>query len=427
MPESRAFLTKLAARVVLLACYATTLLACRIRPRAAISSAPRRLVLIGTFHNPGWFRSHVAPLCAAGLAVTVVTDAPVAGVAGVEFYCPPAVFQRLFGRMLPRLLWTLLAGRRYRPDLFVAYHIFPNSLIALVAARVYARAACYQMTGGPVQIEGGGYRCENRLLARLGSPSRLLESLAVSLLRQFHSIIVRGTRAREFLAGYGIVDGVAIIPGSVPSAGDASATADRPYDLIYVGRLVAGKQPLNFLKIVAGLMRPFPHLQAVVAGNGPLLDAMRSIIERDNLTNCVQLLGQTDEVQTLLAQARVFVLTSASEGLSIAMAEAMSAGTVPVVSDVGDLRDLVDEGKNGFLVDPSDLGEYCRVVEQVLSNAERWQMLSQAAMSSARSYASVEVVTAKWRAHLEELGRGCNPVQGHHGVATKPISSVTSE
>ena len=60
--------------------------------------------------------------------------------------------------------------------------------------------------------------------------------------------------------------------------------------------------------------------------------------------------GLSDQVPQLLAQAGIFVLCSRYEGLPLSIIEAMCAGLPIVASDVGGVRELVDDGVNGFLV-----------------------------------------------------------------------------
>src|SRR5690554_3011365 len=68
----------------------------------------------------------------------------------------------------------------------------------------------------------------------------------------------------------------------------------------------------------------------------------------------VELLGLREDVPALLAAADVFVLSSAHEGLPNVVMEALAAGLPVVATDVGGVRELVEEGISGFVVPPSD-------------------------------------------------------------------------
>src|SRR5262249_33969470 len=150
----------------------------------------RRVVATATFFNAQWFLSHVAPLARSGASeVIVVTERPVLALERVRFWCPPPWLTRLTGRAVSRFTALLACGLARKPDVFIGFHLFPGAISALVVAKVLRRAACYQMTGGPTEIVGGGAYAENRLLAKLGRPSTFLEKLAINVVRQFDLVV----------------------------------------------------------------------------------------------------------------------------------------------------------------------------------------------------------------------------------------------
>jgi glycosyltransferase involved in cell wall biosynthesis len=257
------------------------------------------------------------------------------------------------------------------------------------------------MTGGPIEIVGGGAYSENRLLANLGRASRLLESLAMAVVREFDLVVVRGSKAKAFLIDRGVRP-VTVITGSVTFPSEPTAR-DREYDLVFVGRLAAIKQPLQFVDIVASLRRQLPNVRAAVVGDGPLLNAARERAIALGIEQSIDFLGQIQDVERILTRSKVFVLTSQSEGLSIAMAEAMAAGVVPVVADVGDLGDLVIDGVTGFLVTPDNVSEFAHRAALLLQDPTLWARQSHAATEAARRQTSVDVVTAKWTESLSRL------------------------
>jgi glycosyltransferase involved in cell wall biosynthesis len=71
-----------------------------------------------------------------------------------------------------------------------------------------------------------------------------------------------------------------------------------------------------------------------------------------------------------LRSADVFLMPSRFEGLSLAVLEAMAAGCVPIVSNRGSMPSLVDDGRNGFLVDPGDLTQIVGKMKFLLSEGE---------------------------------------------------------
>jgi glycosyltransferase involved in cell wall biosynthesis len=361
-----------------------------------------RAVVIGTFHNPGWYLSHAVPLARSGLReVIVVTHDVLPAIEGVRLAPPPRWLTRLAGRACSKFVWALHVGRQSGADVFIGYHIIPNATMALAAARLLGRAACYQMTGGPVELLGGGYLAtENQVLGRLGAPSPRLERLALRAAAAFDLVVVRGQSAARFVLERAPGPRVAVIPGSIDLARFPESAAERRCDLVFVGRLAPTKQPLQFVDIVAAVRHRLPGTRARIVGDGPLMADVRRRIGELALDEAIEVRGQTADVAACLADARVFVLTSRSEGLSIAMAEAMACGVVPVVADVGDLGDLVTDGRNGFLIEPGNLEQYADRAVAILSDDAWRRQLSAAAARDARTRHGLTHIASLWREQL---------------------------
>jgi glycosyltransferase involved in cell wall biosynthesis len=355
------------------------------------------LAVIGRFDSENWFLSHIGPLArVATQGVVVVTEKPLAvTVDKVRFFCAPQRAQKLLGRMLTKFIWLWRAGRQYKPDIFIGYHIFPGALTALIVARIFGRPACYQMTGGPVEVLGGGVDTENPLMRRLGRPSSLIERLALAVVRQFDVVVVRGEKARTFLRERNVQGHVAVITGSIDCPPPQEGS-ERPYDLIFVGRVAEIKQPLSFVDIVGQVKIEVPSVRAAVVGDGPLLEAMQERARELQLEKNIEFLGKQFDVDRFVRGSKTFILTSRSEGLSIAMAEAMAVGAVPVVADVGELGDLVKSRVNGYLAPADQLSAYSSSIVRLLQDQELWMRLSRAAIQDAARHSGIEFVAKKW-------------------------------
>ncbi len=374
----------------------------KIVPRRAWKPTGR-IMVTGTFYNPNWYLSHVAPLSRSGVEeVIVVTDEPQMSLDRVRFVCWPGWLSWVLSRVGARALTMMAAGFRYRPDLYMGYHLGPGACTALIAGKLMGRPTCYQMTGGPVEIIGGGIYAAEGIGAPLGQPSHFIERMALAVVRQFDLIVVRGNKAKGFLATHGITRSVTVITGSVDNHLQQGPT-DRDIDLVFVGRLSPIKQIDQFIAIVGVLARTMKGVHAAIVGDGPLKAQLQDLAAQQGLTGNIDFLGQRKDVGALLARSKVFMLTSKSEGLSIAMAEAMSVGAVPVVADIGELGDLVVDGVNGYLVQPDNIDDYARKAASLLEDKARWSQYSCKAIEAARKHCDIDVVSEKWRQHLRDV------------------------
>jgi glycosyltransferase involved in cell wall biosynthesis len=235
-------------------------------------------------------------------------------------------------------------------------------------------------------------------MGALNRPSPILERLAYALAREFDFVIVRGNRALNQLRRRGLAN-VAILTGSVDLS-DLDIDAPRKFDIAFVGRLTRIKRPDAFLNVVGKVRESIPEVSAVIIGSGPLEPSLRKKCAITGLTNQVTFLGSQDDVMEKLADARVFVLTSQSEGLSISMLEAMACGCVPVVPDIGELRDFVIDGETGRLAPPNDLETMAaQIVDTLRDESSRKRMMC-AAWKAIADRATPDAVAKRWREML---------------------------
>jgi glycosyltransferase involved in cell wall biosynthesis len=396
---------RIVAYILLISIYGFTYLVAllgKIMPRRSWMPTGR-IMVTGTFHNPNWYLSHVTPLTRSGVEeVILVVDEPQLPLDKVRFVCPPKWMSRLLSRAGAKAIWMLVAGLRYRPDLYMGYHIAPGACSAMVAGKLMGRPSCYQMVAGPVEVLGGGHRAIESVGGFLGRPSRLIERMAIDVVRQFELVVVRGNGAKRFLLEHGLGKTVAVITGSV-NGWTQLPQNDREIQLVFVGRLSPVKQVHQFIEIVGAVRRAIPGVRAAIAGDGPLMTDLKAYSEELGLTDNIDFLGKRKNVESIVASSQVFVLTSKSEGLSIAMAEAMAAGTVPVVADVGDLGDLVNDGVNGYLIEPNCVDEYAKKIVMLLQDPAMLEKHSIRAAEEARKRCSLDVVSEKWRQELQNV------------------------
>lgn len=242
------------------------------KPLGSVNS----LLVIGTFHNPNWASAHLRPLAHAGFdKVILVCDSVPTRIPGITFESAPEWMQRFFSRAGAKLIWTFVCARRYRPELFMGYHIFPAAIIALVVGRINGGAVCYQDTSGPLELKGGGFSADNPLLRMLGKPSRWVERRVASVVRAFDLVVVRGSTAAEFVRGLGFSGQLVKITGSV-STESVRPRLSRNIDILFAGQLIERKRPEFVLRVIAEVVGRIPELQATIIGDGELRGKLES-------------------------------------------------------------------------------------------------------------------------------------------------------
>ena len=107
-----------------------------------------------------------------------------------------------------------------------------------------------------------------------------------------------------------------------------------------------------------------------IVGDGADMEAVRAAVARHGLEKRVALPGWRDssEVETLLADADIFLMPSTVEGLSVAAIEALKHGLALIGSDIGGLQDLIDEGVNGLRFPVGDSARFAASLRSLLGD-----------------------------------------------------------
>jgi glycosyltransferase involved in cell wall biosynthesis len=121
---------------------------------------------------------------------------------------------------------------------------------------------------------------------------------------------------------------------------------------VIVARLCQEKDHGTLLHAAALVIADAPDFRLAIAGDGPGLAEASALTERLGLTNHVVFLGLVRDVPALLKKARLFVLSSISEGIALTLLEAMASGLPVVATRVGGTPEVVQDGVTGLLVPP---------------------------------------------------------------------------
>lgn len=123
------------------------------------------------------------------------------------------------------------------------------------------------------------------------------------------------------------------------------------YDMIYVGRLTYQKDPQRLMRLCARLRENKPDVKVAIVGTGELEAEVKALCAELGLTDNVHFLGFQSNPIKMVHDSKAMILTSRWEGTPMCALEAMALGT-PVVSTPSDgMKDLIDDGVNGYLTD----------------------------------------------------------------------------
>ena len=251
--------------------------------------------------------------------------------------------------------WLARAFRRHRIDLAHG-HEFTMAVYGAWAAR---RARIPHV----ITLHGARYYAA-RLRRRLAL--RCAATLSRGVVAVSHTL-ARHLAADLHLPG----DRITTIPNGVRYHAAAGSTlraelglGDADRLVLALGNLYDVKGHGHLLDALALLAGRFPALHVAIAGRGELAERLAERARAHGLERRVHLLGLRADVPNLLAAADVFALPSLSEGLPLALLEAMFAGRAIVASDVGEIGVALGAGAAGLLVEPGNARALANAIDQ---------------------------------------------------------------
>ncbi|HXQ37671.1 MAG TPA: glycosyltransferase family 4 protein, partial [Anaerolineales bacterium] len=143
-------------------------------------------------------------------------------------------------------------------------------------------------------------------------------------------------------------------------------------DIIYAGTLIPRKGVHHLINAFAQINQEFPQSHLVLIGeaeNKTYATALKQQSRDLGLEDRVDFVGKISQVElaTRMRKSHVFVLPTYSEGLPRVVFEAMAVGLPVIASAVSGIPEIVEDGKEGFLIEPGD--------EKLLSDRMRWLLL----------------------------------------------------
>jgi len=176
-------------------------------------------------------------------------------------------------------------------------------------------------------------------------------------------------------------DSIFWVPYGIP-VGDVrcepAARTSAPLRLIFVGRLDEAKGVLLLPAIDRLLGEAGVPVTWTIVGAGPAGGALHDTWRDASGVRWIEHATSAD-VRLLCAEHDVFVLPTRAEGLSVATMEAMSAGAVPVVSDLPSMVELVDGDCSGLRVRVGDARAFAAAIETLARDRDRLTAMSAAA------------------------------------------------
>lgn len=292
-----------------------------------------------------------------------------------------------------------LGFQKHRIDLAHS-HEFSMAFYGAWAARLAGVPHVITMHGG--RYYAGRLRRRLALRAAMALSARTVAvsgRLALAIGRDL------GIRATRILT---IPNGVRYLPPERVTLRDDLRLGPDDRLIVSVGNLYPVKGHQYLIDAVASIIDRHPTLHVAIAGRGDREAALRSQARDRGLADRVHLLGLRADIPAILAAADAFVLPSLSEGLPLALIEAMFAGCPIVASEVGEVGAALSAGRVGVLVEPADADALASAIDGLLGDPVRAKALGERAARQAIAQYDLSRMVRRY-ANVYERAIGTRP------------------
>lgn len=248
----------------------------------------------------------------------------------------------------------------------------------LIEADIFGRYAAI-FAGIPIIVS-----TEHSINAWKKNPTRLKSKLRLILDRiaaqRSNAIVAVSQKVKDHLVMYEqipakkivvIMNGVEIVkaPKSLPRKNSTNIVIGS------VGRLFEEKGYEFLLKAYGRVRESIPNLSLRIAGDGPSEQVLKKLAADLGIGPNVEFLGSIDDIPGFLNQIDIFVLSSLREGIPLSLLEAMSFGKPVIATSVGGVPEVIEDGKDGLLVESKSITQLHDAIIQLIKNERRGEIL----------------------------------------------------
>lgn len=175
----------------------------------------------------------------------------------------------------------------------------------------------------------------------------------------------------------------------------------REEKIVSVGRIDANKNQKLIIDAFYQIADEFPKMKLVLYGDGEEREGLIKYVEKGPYKERISLPGAISNVKEKIQTARLFVLSSDTEGMPNALMEALALGIPSVSTDCpcGGPKALMKGKENGILVPVGDRKRMAEAMRAILSDEELWRTYSRNAYKIVEEL-NPKAVNKKWEEYL---------------------------
>jgi len=303
--------------------------------------------------------------------------------------------------MLAYVLAGLWAGLRLisldRPDIIHAHFAVPTGALAWMLSIV--TGIPYILTAHLGDVPGG-------VPEKTGKWFRWIEPFTYPIWKRAKKVIAVSEHTRQLALQHYPVN-IEVVPNGadVKHLAPSKIKVNIPPRLIFAGRFVPQKNPFAIIQILSQLKDL--DWKCSMLGDGPLFENVKREIEKAGMSERFEMPGWVTPETVLehFAKSDILFMPSLSEGLPVVGVQALATGLAIVASEIGGFLDLVDNEKNGHLIDVQDIPAFSKVLREMISDPQVLLQFREASIKKSHHF-DIEKVVDQYQSILQGVLSG---------------------
>lgn len=289
-------------------------------------------------------------------------------------------FRVRFGAL--REIW-----KAYKPDVILSF-LGKNNLMAVATAAFLPSKTVVSVRGEPtMEYEG-----------------KLLQLIAKLVFRFADGVVLQTQGARAFFPRSVRNKSVILSNPLNPQFVGRKICVEREDLIVTAGRLDENKNHAMLIHAFARIAEEYPTVKLVIYGEGALRTELTKLVEDKGLSDRIILPGNVSDVAEHICKARIFTLTSNTEGMPNSIMEAMALGIPVIATDCpcGGPAALIENGVNGLLVPVGDAFALADAFRRIFEDREFELRLRENACTITDRLAP-DKVNREWEGYLNNI------------------------
>ncbi len=297
-------------------------------------------------------------------------------------------------------------ARKVGLDILHAHYAIPHATAEYLAIQILKK------TGG-VRIPRAVTTLHGTDITLLGSDPSYTEAVAFGIEESDGVTAVSESLRADTFRELGVKRDIRVIPNFLDCGVHRRRFSQALRDSLCNGRFtrlithVSNFRPVKRVEAVVEVFRLVqavrPDTRLLLVGEGPDVGKASRLVQQAGLSDSVAMLGEQDQVISLLSVSDVFLLPSRQESFGLAALEAMACDVPVVASRVGGLPEVVNDGETGLLHAPDDLAGMAASVIRLISDELLRTSMGHAARRTVEQRFCADLIVPKYEGYYREV------------------------